>query len=92
MTKQKKTEIIISYLKPSIFNSLKTLPSTSDIWQAISKLDFILNPLVGCIVWIIVISYAPLIYGKKLTRFQYTVDLLIAANLCNKKINSLLHC
>ena len=77
----------MSYLKPSIFNSLKTLPSTSDIWQAIPKLNFILDPLVGCIVWIIVIGNAPLIYSKALTRLQYTIYLLIAANLCNKNTN-----
>lgn len=64
-----KGESAMSYLKPSIFNSLKTLPSTSDIWQAIPKLNFILNPLVGCIVWIIVIGNAPLIYSKTLPRF-----------------------
>lgn len=66
---KEKRESAMSYLKPSIFNSLKTLPSTSDIWQAIPKLNFILNPLVGCIVWIIVIGNAPLIYSKTLPGF-----------------------
>lgn len=71
----------LHYLKPSIFCSLKTLLSASDIWQAIAKLDFILDPLVCCIVRFIVISNTPLIHSKTLARLQYTIDLLIAANL-----------
>lgn len=77
----------ISYLKPSIFYCLKTLLGASNIWQAIAKLNFILDPFVGCIVRIIMISNAPLIYSKALTRLQHTIYLLIAANLCSKNTN-----
>jgi hypothetical protein len=63
------------------------LLGASNIWQAIAKLNFILDPFVGCIVRIIMISNAPLIYSKALTRLQHTIYLLIAANLCSKNTN-----
>jgi hypothetical protein len=75
----------LTYLKASIFYCLKTLLSTSYIGQTIAELNFILNSFMGCIIGVIVISNAPLIYSKALTRLQNTIDLLIAANLYNKK-------
>ena len=87
----KKGKHSLSYLKTGIFDCLKTLPSASDIWQAIAKLNFILNPFMGCVVWIIVTSNAPLIYSEALARLQHTVYLLIAVNLCNKNTNLVFH-
>jgi hypothetical protein len=84
MIRKERKACYLSYLKPGVFYCLETLPSASDIWQAIAKLNFILDPFVGCIVRIIVIRNAPLVHGKALARLQHTIYLLVATNLCKK--------